>query len=420
MGPGEGRGDACFGEHGTILPRSPAVRLHIAGADVAGLGGGVVGVEVLLDDSVERALGSQDELNCVAAGTLSPWQWGNPVSRLLDLRAGVGRGNAQPAEAQDGQIDDVVANIAELVGGDLRLGENLLEGFQLVGLTLVDELHLEVAHAKGDGLALTLGNDAGAQAAEARKRDAETVVRGEALDLDARAVRLRNDGDVAVGQDAIDVEDEHFYVAGAGLRVFKRDHSAMIQAGRNGRMRRGLAGLLLVLIALAVVLPRLNHASARVAFLGDSLTWGWSFPRANLGVRGQTTAQMLERFPRQISVDRYREVVILGGTNDTLLGLDPAVTLSNLSRMVDLASAAGVHPVLAEIPPIYKENGRYLEAVDALDAGILRLAAERHVAVIDYASALRGHPGAYSDGVHLKRRGYLRMEWALLRTDDSL
>ena len=184
-------------------------------------------------------------------------------------------------------------------------------------------------------------------------------------------------------------------------------------------MRRVLAGLLVVLVALAVVLPQLNHASARVAFMGDSLTWGWSFPRANLGIRGQTTGQMLERFPRQISAAKYREVVILGGTNDTLLQLDPALTLSNLGRMVDLASAAGVRPVLGEIPPIYRQNGRYLGAVDALDAGILRLAAERHVAVVDYASALRGHPGAYSDGVHLKRRGYLRMEWALVRAENS-
>ena len=129
--------------------------------------------------------------------------------------------------------------------------------------------------------------------------------------------------------------------------------------------------------------------------MGDSLTWGWSFPRANLGIRGQTTAQMLERFPRQVSAGAYREVVILGGTNDTLLGLDPKLTLSNLGRMVDLARAAGVRPVLAEIPPIYREEGRYLRAVDALDAQIVRLAADRHIPVVDYASALCGHPDAY-------------------------
>ena len=127
---------------------------------------------------------------------------------------------------------------------------------------------------------------------------------------------------------------------------------------------------------------------------------------------------MLERFPRQISSAKYREVVILGGTNDTLLGLDPALTLSNLGRMVDLASVAGVRPVLSEILPIYKEGGRYLSAVQTLNAGIERLAAQRKIVVIDYASALGGHPEVYSDGVHLKRRGYVRMEWQLLKADN--
>ena len=182
-------------------------------------------------------------------------------------------------------------------------------------------------------------------------------------------------------------------------------------------MRRASAGLLVVLVALASVFPWLNHASRRVAFMGDSLTYGWSFPRSNLGVRGETTAQMLERFPRQISAAEYREVVILGGTNDTLLGLDPALTLGNLGRMVDLASAAGVRPALGEIPPIYKERGRYFAAVQVLNAGIVRLAAQRNVTVIDYARALGGRPDVYSDGVHLKRRGYARMEWALVKAD---
>ena len=95
----------------------------------------------------------------------------------------------------------------------------------------------------------------GAQAAEAGERDAEAVVRGEAFDLDAAAIGLRNDGDVSVGEDAVDVEDEDLDVAGAGLRVFERDHAAMIQAGGQ-HVRRALAGLLVVLVALIVVVPR--------------------------------------------------------------------------------------------------------------------------------------------------------------------
>ena len=52
-----------------------------------------------------------------------------------------------------------------------------------------------------------------------------------------------------------------------------------------------------------------------------------------------------------------------------------------------------------------------------LDERIAALAREKQVPLADYYSALWLHPDAFSDGVHLKRRGYLRMEWALLRVD---
>jgi lysophospholipase L1-like esterase len=160
---------------------------------------------------------------------------------------------------------------------------------------------------------------------------------------------------------------------------------------------------------------RLNHASRRVAFMGDSITWGWSFPRANFGIRGQTTAQMLARFPVQIVGHNYREVVILGGTNDTLLGLDQQATLTNLGAMADLARKAGIEPVLAEIPPIYSGGGVHLPTVAALNRGIVELGRTKGVNVVDYYDTLNGQPQDFSDGVHLKRRGYARMEWELVK-----
>lgn len=162
----------------------------------------------------------------------------------------------------------------------------------------------------------------------------------------------------------------------------------------------------------------IRRATANVAFIGDSLTQGWSFPRVNFGVYGQTTGQMLARFPRQIDTGGYREVIILGGTNDILLALNRDVTLNNLGSMVDDARAHGVAPVLALIPPIYRGNGAFLPAVRSLDQGIMALGRQKGVPVVDYYSVLEGQRAAYSDGVHLKRRGYLRMEWALLKSAD--
>jgi acyl-CoA thioesterase-1 len=183
-------------------------------------------------------------------------------------------------------------------------------------------------------------------------------------------------------------------------------------------LRGWLRAVLVVVLLLVVTVRMLNHASAKVAFMGDSLTAGWSFPRANFGIKGQTTAQMVDRFPAEICWKGYREVVILGGTNDTLLGIDPKVTVANLGMMADFAKAAGVKPVLAEIPPIYRNDGQYMFAVKQLNAGILGLAKARGLKLVDYYDALDGHPGAYSDGVHLKGRGYLRMEWALTQEEN--
>lgn len=170
----------------------------------------------------------------------------------------------------------------------------------------------------------------------------------------------------------------------------------------------------LLLVILSATLP-LNHANSAVAFMGDSITQGWSFPKVNLGIHGQTSSQMLARFPREIPGHGYRQVIILAGTNDILQHVDPSVTVSNLDAMARLAQNNKIEPVLAEIPPIYRDNGKLLPQVQALNAQIAQLASTRGLKLVDYYDALNGHPSGYSDGIHLKRRNYWRMEWALTR-----
>jgi lysophospholipase L1-like esterase len=152
------------------------------------------------------------------------------------------------------------------------------------------------------------------------------------------------------------------------------------------------------------------------AFMGDSLTEGWTLPTVNLGIHGQTTAQMLERFPKQVPGHGYGTVFILGGTNDVLLHVDPHVTVGNLEKMADLAQDAHIEPVLAEIPPIFRDNRSYLPAVNALNQEIIQLAGAKHLKLINYYGALIDHPDFESDGVHMKGRGYMMMDIALMRT----
>jgi lysophospholipase L1-like esterase len=165
---------------------------------------------------------------------------------------------------------------------------------------------------------------------------------------------------------------------------------------------------------------RLVKADPKVAFLGDSITQGWNYPRANFGIHGNTTAQMLERFSTSIAGKHYKQVVILGGTNDVLLGIDPDVTIRNLEAIANKAIESGAEPILCEIPPIFHavaqiDRNNYSEKVRTLNRRIAELAAARKWSLVDYYDPILGHPDYSSDGVHMKRRGYAVMEITYLR-----
>lgn len=158
----------------------------------------------------------------------------------------------------------------------------------------------------------------------------------------------------------------------------------------------------------------------RVAFLGDSITQGWAYPAANFGIFGNTTQQMLERDAAVLAGHGYVKVIVLGGTNDLLLGIEPEITVSNLEKIALAVQRSGAEPVLCQIPPIFhslkvNDTKDYSNDVRRLNGQIARLAAERRWRLVDYYDPLRYHPNVSSDGVHMKRRGYLLMEIALLR-----
>jgi acyl-CoA thioesterase I len=165
----------------------------------------------------------------------------------------------------------------------------------------------------------------------------------------------------------------------------------------------------------------LLKADPHTAFLGDSLIKLWWFPSANLGRNGDTTARMLARFPLEVPGHGYTKVVILGGTNDVLLGFDPATTLQNLEKLGQLAVEQHAEPVLCEIPPIFHgwqhgDTNNYKPQVLELNRHIAQLAAEHHWSLIDFYTPLAEHPDYSTDGVHMRRSGYLIMVAAVRRS----
>lgn len=155
-------------------------------------------------------------------------------------------------------------------------------------------------------------------------------------------------------------------------------------------------------------------ANADIAFMGDSITYGWSLPTTNFGVSGNTTTQMRTRFKFDVLGHGYKAVVILGGTNDMRFlteSLDAGVAdaVANLQAMAEDAETEKMLVVLCEIPPMADNDDR----VVAMNAAIIALAKTNHYRLVDYYTPMAGHSEYFVDGIHPNSYGYFVMQEAL-------
>jgi lysophospholipase L1-like esterase len=168
----------------------------------------------------------------------------------------------------------------------------------------------------------------------------------------------------------------------------------------------------------------------RVVFMGDSITEGWAphltamfpgKPYVGRGIGGQTTPQILVRFPQDVIALRPAVVVILAGVND-IAGDTGTWTLQtiqdNIAAMVELARAHGIRVVLSSVLPAYdfpwKPGIQPAPKIVALNAWMRDHAARHDAVYLDYHSAMRDERQgmraelAY-DGVHPTEAGYRLM-----------
>jgi lysophospholipase L1-like esterase len=169
---------------------------------------------------------------------------------------------------------------------------------------------------------------------------------------------------------------------------------------------------------------------ARVVFLGDSITAGWSDampaffegrPYIERGIGGQTTPQMLARFRPDVVDLEPAVVVILAGTNDIAGNSGPVANKSiqdNLASMAEIATANDIRVILASILPAsdypWSPGLQPAGRIAALNSWIRSYADENDHIYLDYYSALvddqGGMQAAYTtDGVHVNAAGYAVM-----------
>jgi len=157
-------------------------------------------------------------------------------------------------------------------------------------------------------------------------------------------------------------------------------------------------------------------ANRNIAFMGDSITFLWWLPTTNLGISGNTTIQMLARFPEQVLGHGYKAVVILGGTNDARdkkipVDTEVSTATANIEAMAESAEKEGMEVVLCQIPPIQGLNSR----VTPLNDAIAGLAEAHHYKLVNYYSPMLGHPEYFHDGIHPDDEGYFVMQDVLTK-----
>ncbi len=134
----------------------------------------------------------------------------------------------------------------------------------------------------------------------------------------------------------------------------------------------------------------------------------------NRGVPGETTPVGARRFPGARGADRPGFALIMEGTNDAERGDDPAFILANLESMVANAQDNQTIPVLATIPPIFRNDPRGQSVVSAANTMIRTLARTRGIGLAEIFGGMNdrtlfGVPGADVDPLHPNERGYVAM-----------
>ncbi len=166
-----------------------------------------------------------------------------------------------------------------------------------------------------------------------------------------------------------------------------------------------------------------------VVFLGDSITQGWGqslaqrFPEmksANRGIGGDTTRGMLVRLDDVFAL-KPAAIIILAGTNDIEVGLEPAVAAENLGLILKAIKAHDpkVPVVLCQVFPSSPEKSRPKEKIQALNALYAAMVRGDHqVTLLDTWTLFAGPDGEadpqwFKDLLHLNPAGYDRWTAAL-------
>lgn len=193
-------------------------------------------------------------------------------------------------------------------------------------------------------------------------------------------------------------------------------------------------------IAALILFASTAYAQPRAVFMGDSIFDSWDSKKhgghpeffsknnfVNCGKSGQVTAQMVERFERDVITRNPDCVIICGGTNDIAQnkGYVPnRLIMKNIKTMVKMAERNNIDVVLCTILPAdhyhWRPEIEPVKPIRNMNRRIARFAKYNHRKFVDFYTPLATkhgamHPQLSKDGVHPNSTCYDIMEQILLK-----
>ena len=173
-------------------------------------------------------------------------------------------------------------------------------------------------------------------------------------------------------------------------------------------------------------------APLRIAFLGDSITDGYTYPQLvrdslakarkidvlaiNAGIGGDTMAGMQARLERDVLEHHPDLVTISAGANDAGHGVTAQDYEKAMRAAVDAILARNIKVIL--LAPVWWPH-RSRDRMDQYEQVIRKIAAQKKLPVAEVtrsmsADAAAGHPQLAADGVHPNYTGQRRIARAVL------
>jgi len=168
-----------------------------------------------------------------------------------------------------------------------------------------------------------------------------------------------------------------------------------------------------------------------IVFMGNSITEFWEvenpdfFKKNNYicrGISGQTTPQMLLRFPQDVVELRPKAVVILAGIND-IAGNTGPITIeeifANIVSMAELAQENNIEVILCSVLPTaefsWNPEIKPVQKIIQLNDLLSNYAEKQKIPYVNYYDAMvmpdkTINPEYADDGLHPNLKGYKVME----------